>query len=73
MTTYRLKDPKRADEVGKVLVVVDGVRYYLDPAQDYDDDHPAVAERPDLFRAPNVEAATAGPGERRSTKRTTKK
>lgn len=50
-----------------------GVDYHLDPARDYDDEDPADAEVIAMFRghfsSPNVEAASAAPGERRNVKR----
>jgi len=41
----------------------------LNRGQAYDTDDPLVRERPDLFDRP-VEQATAAPGEKRSTRRT---
>jgi hypothetical protein len=69
MTVYRLKTPTREDEGGNRLIVIDGVRYFIDPGTDYDEDHPAVSQRKDMFYAPNIEQATKAPGERRTTKR----
>lgn len=51
----------------------DGVDHELDPGRDYDDSDPTDAkllrEFPGFFRTPNVEAATAAPGEKRTTRR----
>lgn len=51
----------------------DGVDYHLDPSRDYDDENPDDAAVIKMFRghfeSPNVESATASPGERRSVKR----
>jgi len=51
-----------------------GVDHQLDPARDYDDKNPEdkalIKARPGFFRSyGDVEAATAAPGEKRTTRR----
>lgn len=59
--------------IESVSLCIDGTDYYLSKGDELDDGVPAdralLKARPDLFRAPNVEAATAVPGERRNVKR----
>ena len=54
-------------------VNVDGVDVFIRKGERFDDSEPqarALVERwPDYFEVPNVEQATAGPGERRNVKR----
>lgn len=64
---YRLVDNQ------KRCVVVEGADVFLDPGRRYDDRVPVDADVirafPGLFVAADVEAATAAPGEKRTTRR----
>ena len=57
----------------RIVITHNGADVFLEPGKVYDDDDPEAAElvraHPGFFEAPNVEAATAAPGERRSTRR----
>lgn len=67
---YRLKKrlPPESPRMN-VCVTLDGVVHVLEHHKDYDENDPVVVRFRDLFEAPNVEAATAAPGERRSNRR----
>ncbi len=67
---YRLKKrlPPESPR-SNVVVELDGVTHVLEHHKDYDGDDPVVIRFGSLFEAPNIEAATAAPGERRSTRR----
>lgn len=70
--------------ITEASVWVDGDHYTTHVDQAWESNHPFVKARPDLFRSdpadpkvrvsePEVEQATAAPGEKRTTKRTTKR
>lgn len=62
---YRPTEPR--------VVIWKGTEVVLDPARAYDDQDPETRELIDRYRpffdSDNIEAATAAPGERRSTRR----
>ena len=65
MTVYR--------GVTGASISMDGTRFYVKEDKEYDDESPVwgpiIARFPGYFRADNVEQATAGPGEKRNTRR----